>query len=179
MKWDQPPLPGGGEPEHPVPTLALSSEQQTHQPAAGTADSAALWIAITGVVIGVAGMALGLLNPAPTVMRATAATVLAAVLTIVALAFAPAASAHATRIAVDPAENAALTTGPPQVSATFNEPLQTTFAAMTVVGPDGNLWSTGALGRLGAVASVAVRPLGPVDLPTRSTTGSPRPTATW
>ena len=33
--------------------------------------------------------------------------------------------------------------GPPRVSATFNETLQTQFAAMTVVGPDGNLWSTG------------------------------------
>ncbi len=93
-----------------------------------------------------------------------ATAVLAAVLTIVALAVAPAASAHATRIAVDPAENASLTTGPTQVSATFNEPLQTTFAAMTVVGPDGNLWSTGDPRIQGAVVSVAVRPLGPVGI---------------
>lgn len=97
-------------------------------------------------------------------MRARAAAVLAAVLTTVALAAAPAASAHATRIAVDPAENASLTTGPAQVSATFNEPLQTTFAAMTVVGPDGNLWSTGDPRIQGAVVSVALRPLGPVGI---------------
>jgi copper resistance protein C len=96
-------------------------------------------------------------------MRAAAA-VLAAVLTIVALAVAPAASAHATRIAVDPAENAVLSTGPTEVSATFNEPLQTTFAAMTVVGPDKNLWSSGDPRIQGAVVSVAVRPLGPVGV---------------
>ena len=58
-----------------------------------------------------------------------------------ALAGAPVASAHAARIATDPAENAALTQGPQRVSATFNEELQPEFAAMTVVGPDGNLWS--------------------------------------
>ena len=60
-----------------------------------------------------------------------------------ALAGAGVASAHAVRIATDPAENAALTQGPQRVSATFNEELQPEFAAMTVVGPDGNLWSTG------------------------------------
>ena len=53
------------------------------------------------------------------------------------------AAAHATRIATDPAENAELTEAPPRVSATFNEAMQPQFAAMTVVGPDGNLWSTG------------------------------------
>ena len=35
------------------------------------------------------------------------------------------------------------------------------FAAMTVVGPDGNLWSTGDPKVDGAVVSVGVRPLGP------------------
>jgi methionine-rich copper-binding protein CopC len=64
-------------------------------------------------------------------------------------------------VATDPAADAALTTGPHRVSATFNEQLQTTFAAMTVVGPDGNVWSTGEPTVQGAVVSVAVRPLGP------------------
>ncbi|WP_019734614.1 copper resistance CopC family protein, partial [Mycobacterium avium] len=73
----------------------------------------------------------------------------------------PAAWAHAARVATDPAADAALTTGPHRVSATFNEQLQTTFAAMTVVGPDGNVWSTGEPTVQGAVVSVAVRPLGP------------------
>ena len=78
-----------------------------------------------------------------------------------ALAGAPVASAHAARIATDPAENAALAAGPQRVSATFNEQMQPEFAAMTVVGPDGNLWSTGDPQVAGAVIVVGVRPLGP------------------
>ena len=39
--------------------------------------------------------------------------------------------------------------------------MQSQFAAMTVVGPDGNLWSTGEPEVNGAVISVGVRPLGP------------------
>jgi methionine-rich copper-binding protein CopC len=78
-----------------------------------------------------------------------------------ALAGTAVAWAHAVRIATDPASDAALTTAPSRVSATFNEQLQTDFAAMTVVGPDGNLWSDGAPLVQGAVVSVGVRPLGP------------------
>lgn len=74
---------------------------------------------------------------------------------------APVAAAHAARIATDPAANAVLASGPPRVSATFNEQLQTTFAAMTVVGPDGNVWSAGEPTVAGAVVSIALRPLGP------------------
>lgn len=77
------------------------------------------------------------------------------------LAVAPAASAHAARIASDPVEGAQVTAGPTRVSATFNEPLQSEFASMTVVGPDGNLWQTGDPRVVGAVISVDVRPLGP------------------
>jgi copper resistance protein C len=97
-------------------------------------------------------------------MKAAAGAVTAIValcLAAVALCLAPVAAAHATRIATDPADNAVLTAGPSQVSATFDEPLQTTFAAMTVVGPDGHLWSTGQPNLQGAVVSVAVLPLGP------------------
>ncbi|BBX64118.1 copper resistance protein C [Mycobacterium saskatchewanense] len=74
---------------------------------------------------------------------------------------APLASAHAVRVAADPADNAELASGPSRVSATFNEGLQTTFAAMTVVGPDGNVWSTGEPAVQGAIVSVGLRPLGP------------------
>ena len=91
-----------------------------------------------------------------------------AVLTLLlaAIAFATtltagAASAHAARVSADPADHAAVSTGPVQVSATFNEDLQTTFAAMTVVGPDGNLWTTGEPQVHGTVVSIGVRPLGP------------------
>jgi copper resistance protein C len=87
---------------------------------------------------------------------------IAALLAATALAMAPLASAHAVRIACDPAEGAKLASGPAQVSATFNEPLQKAFPAMTVVGPDANLWSSGDPRIDGAVISVALRPLGPV-----------------
>lgn len=85
---------------------------------------------------------------------------------LVALLFIPAltaplASAHATRVATDPADNAVLSAGPERVSATFNEQLQTTFAAMTVVGPDGNVWSNGDPTVRGAVVGIGLRPLGP------------------
>ena len=71
------------------------------------------------------------------------------------------AAAHAARIASDPAENASLSQSPSRVSATFNEAMQSQFAAMTVVGPDGDLWSTGEPEVNGAIISVGVRPLGP------------------
>ncbi len=71
------------------------------------------------------------------------------------------ASAHAARVSTEPPDNAVLAAGPTRVSATFNERLQTTFAAMTVVGPDANMWSAGEPTVQGAVVSVGVRPLGP------------------
>jgi copper resistance protein C len=81
--------------------------------------------------------------------------------TVVALAGSGVASAHAVPVATDPAQNASLTTGPARVSATFNEALQSAFAAMTVVGPDGKIWSSGEPEVQGAVISVGVSPLGP------------------
>ncbi|MGB9225039.1 copper resistance CopC family protein [Mycobacterium sp.] len=86
---------------------------------------------------------------------------LLAAMAVAATLGAQTASAHATRVSAEPADNAMLTAGPAQVSATFNERLQTTFAAMAVVGPDGNVWSTGAPTVQGAVVSVELRPLGP------------------
>ena len=93
-----------------------------------------------------------------TAPRLGALTILVALLLFVGSGV---AAAHAIRIATDPADKAALAAGPDRVSATFNERMQTTFAAMTVVGPDGNLWSTGDPQVQGAVVSVALRPLGP------------------
>jgi copper resistance protein C len=87
---------------------------------------------------------------------------LLAAITFATTLTAGAASAHAARVSVDPADNASVSAGPARVSATFNEDLQTTFAAMTVVGPDGNLWSAGGAQVHGTVVSVGVRPLGPV-----------------
>jgi methionine-rich copper-binding protein CopC len=71
------------------------------------------------------------------------------------------AAAHAARVSSDPADHAELAVGPTRVSATFNEQLQNTFAAMTVVGPDNNLWSSGEPRVQGAIISVDLRPLGP------------------
>lgn len=87
----------------------------------------------------------------------------ALLLLIVAMAVSgtPLAWAHAVRVAADPAPDATVSSGPARVSATFNEQMQSSFAAMTVVGPDGNLWSEGAPEVQGATVSVAVRPLGP------------------
>jgi copper resistance protein C len=89
------------------------------------------------------------------------ALLLAAVTFATTLTAAAAASAHAARVATDPADKVAVNAGPARVSATFNEDLQTTFAAMTVVGPDANLWTVGAPRVHGTVVSVGVRPLGP------------------
>jgi copper resistance protein C len=94
-------------------------------------------------------------------MRSAALLLLSVLAAVIALATAPTASAHAVRIATDPPPNAILSVGPTQVSATFNETLQPAFPAMTVVGPDGNLWSTGQPKIDGAVISVDVLPLGP------------------
>jgi methionine-rich copper-binding protein CopC len=93
--------------------------------------------------------------------RPLATLVVAISLTVMAVAGAGVASAHATRVATDPVENTELSQSPQKVSATFNEKLQPLFAAMTVVGPDGNLWSTGNPHVDGAVISVGVLPLGP------------------
>jgi methionine-rich copper-binding protein CopC len=93
--------------------------------------------------------------------RLVASVTLILGLVIAALAGAGVASAHAVRVATDPVENAELSQAPQKASATFNEKLQPQFAAMTVVGPDGNLWSTGDPHVVGAVISVGVLPLGP------------------
>lgn len=94
-------------------------------------------------------------------MKRLAVGVCAGVMLVIATLVAPAASAHATRVSTDPATDAALASGPQRVSATFNEQLQTSFAAMTVIGPDGNVWSTGEPTVQGAVVGIALRALGP------------------
>ena len=93
--------------------------------------------------------------------RFATAVLVSAVLSVLALTGAGTASAHAVRVAADPAPGSSLGVWPMRASATFNEELQTNFAGMTVVGPDGNLWSTGPAKVEGAVASVELRPLGP------------------
>jgi methionine-rich copper-binding protein CopC len=96
------------------------------------------------------------------IRKITGAAFVVVVLAVLTLIGAGTASAHAIRISADPTPDSAVDKGPERVSGTFNEQLQTSFAAMTVVGPDGNLWSTGPTDVQGAVASVGLRPLGPV-----------------
>lgn len=89
---------------------------------------------------------------------AVAATLLVGGLAV--LAAGPAA-AHSILISVDPADGAQLTTGPARVTFTFNENLQPSFPSVTVVGPDGNLWSKGQPVVDGPHVSIAVGELGP------------------
>lgn len=94
-------------------------------------------------------------------VRRLAGAVTAVVLAALPLMGAGVASAHATVIATDPADGTTLAEAPARVSATFNEAMQPAFAAMTVVGPDRNLWSTGGPQVKDTVVSVDLRPLGP------------------
>lgn len=103
---------------------------------------------------------------AGTVASFTRRAVVVAVLTLAGLAIASSgtASAHARLVSSDPAADSVLQEAPKTVTATFNEPLQPEFAAMTVVGPDGNLWSTGTVRVSDATAAVDLLPLGPAGV---------------
>ncbi|WP_241249455.1 copper resistance CopC family protein [Rhodococcus sp. X156] len=71
------------------------------------------------------------------------------------------ASAHSYLVSSDPADGAEVATSPAQVALTFNEPLQPAFGSVSVVGPDGNQWSTGSATITGSTATVALTELGP------------------
>ncbi|WP_343710472.1 YcnI family protein [Mycobacterium sp.] len=70
VNWDQPPLPGGGEPEYPAPTLRLSAgpvpPQDGRSPGSGAAtdraappaDTTARWLAGGALLVGAAGVAI-------------------------------------------------------------------------------------------------------------------------
>jgi uncharacterized protein YcnI len=73
VHWDQPPLPGGGEPEHPAPMLTLtapnpeSADHTTALPAQSGAqiarsspDDIARWLAGAALVVGALGVVLAL-----------------------------------------------------------------------------------------------------------------------
>ena len=50
------------------------------------------------------------------------------------------------------------------MSVTFNEALQESFASLTVVGPDGNLWSKGDPAVEGPTVSAELGDLGPAGV---------------
>ena len=87
------------------------------------------------------------------------AVVLAAGLALL-LGAAP-AFAHTRLLSSDPADGTNLDAAPSTVSLTFNEDMQADFSTVTVVGPDGEQWQTGAVSASGGTVSTAVRPLGP------------------
>src|SRR5262249_44780120 len=65
VKWDQPPLPGGGEPEHPAPMLTLAAGAAAHHhPPSGTPPQSAspdnTARVLGGVALAVAAVGLGL-----------------------------------------------------------------------------------------------------------------------
>ncbi|WP_406813590.1 YcnI family protein [Mycobacterium sp. M23085] len=72
VKWDQPPLPDGSEPEHPVPTLTLTTgpagAHQNHGPPAAAparstvADNAARLLGGAALVVAAAGVAIALIR---------------------------------------------------------------------------------------------------------------------
>ena len=66
VKWDQPPLPGGGEPEHPAPALTLAgaagAPHDHHPPAASSQPKSADTTArlLGGAALAVAALGVGL-----------------------------------------------------------------------------------------------------------------------
>ncbi|MGI8817329.1 MAG: copper resistance CopC family protein [Pseudonocardia sp.] len=71
------------------------------------------------------------------------------------------AFAHNVLLSSDPADGASLDSGPARAVLRFDLPLQSSFNAMTVVGPDGGHYEDGGATADGSTVSVAVHPLGP------------------
>ncbi|WP_345494685.1 copper resistance CopC family protein [Nocardia callitridis] len=72
------------------------------------------------------------------------------------------AAAHSIPTESTPEDGSSVDAGPARVSVGFNESLQPNFPSLTVVGPDGNLWSKSAPSVEGNQVSVEVGELGPV-----------------
>lgn len=71
------------------------------------------------------------------------------------------AFAHTRLTGSDPADGASLDTAPQRVALTFNEPMQAGFATVTLVGPDGTQYQSGAVSTDGGTVAIGVAPLGP------------------
>jgi methionine-rich copper-binding protein CopC len=92
------------------------------------------------------------------VVRAVAVTLICAVALLVGAA---PAFAHTRLQSSDPADGTSLGAGPQRVSLTFNEPMQSGFATLTVIGPDSRPYQSGEVTANGGTVSIAVAPLGP------------------
>lgn len=71
------------------------------------------------------------------------------------------ALAHTRLLSSDPADGASLATAPERVSLVFNEAMQADFSMVTVTGPDGAAWQTGAVTAEDGTVRIGLRPLGP------------------
>ncbi|WP_081512055.1 copper resistance CopC family protein [Nocardia donostiensis] len=98
------------------------------------------------------------------VSRLVLAIVSAVLYLTVGLVAAGQASAHSAVVGSDPEDGSTVQSSPQRVSVTFNENLQPSFPQMTVVGPDGNLWSKGEPVVEGKTVSVEVGELGPAGV---------------
>ncbi|MGW4848002.1 copper resistance CopC family protein [Nocardia brasiliensis] len=74
------------------------------------------------------------------------------------------AAAHSAPTGSVPEDGATVEVGPARASITFNEALQPNYPSLTVVGPDGNLWSKGEPTVEGNTVSVPVGELGPAGV---------------
>ena len=83
---------------------------------------------------------------------------------VAALIGAAPAAAHSVVVSSDPPDGAVLETGPSTVSITFNEALQEGFASLTVIGPNGGMWTKGDPKISGPTISVDVAELGPAGV---------------
>jgi methionine-rich copper-binding protein CopC len=92
------------------------------------------------------------------VLRLAAATVAACIALL--LGAAP-AFAHTRLESSNPADGSKLDSVPATISLTFNEAVQSEFATLKVVGPDGTEYQTGAVSAANGQVSTAVSPLGP------------------
>jgi methionine-rich copper-binding protein CopC len=92
------------------------------------------------------------------VLRTAAVTLLAG---LALLLGAGPAFAHTRLLGSDPADGASLDTSPQRVSLTFNESISPDFTQLTVVGPNGGHYETGAVSADDGTVSIGVQPLGP------------------
>ncbi len=90
---------------------------------------------------------------------ATRAMLVLAVALLIAIGAAGPAAAHAVLIGSDPADGAVLPVAPSVVTLTFDDAVKNFEPILTVTGPDGNQYQTGAATVDGAKLSTTVGPL--------------------
>ena len=91
--------------------------------------------------------------------RTVRVLVVLALTLLATLGLAGTASAHATLIGSDPADGATLQAPPTTVTLTFDDTLENFEPVVTVTGPDGNQYQSGATTIDGVTLSTAVLPL--------------------